>query len=147
MHILIHTPRVHMGSSRWQTSLYHLSLVHLQILFLTRVYELPIHGSILQMTEQCPEFKLGIQKPHPVTSCAEEMTSKLLAKMLMSVCVSVCSVFIWERFWKEIKPIIVFKLYQFELVILILKCSNQNTIFIWTSQSSSSKWMWLILSW
>lgn len=84
MHILIHTPRAHMGSSRSQTSLYH--LLHLQILFLTRVYEIPIHGSILQMTKRCPEFKLGIQKPHPVTSRAEEMTSKLFANMLMSEC-------------------------------------------------------------
>lgn len=39
---LKHTPLAHIGSSRWQTSLYHISLVHLQILFLTTAYVLPI---------------------------------------------------------------------------------------------------------
>lgn len=51
----------------------------------------------------------------------------------------VCVLFLSKRrLWKEMKPIIELKLYHFEWVILILKCSTQDTILVWASQSKIS---------
>ena len=79
--------RPHMGS-RWQISLYQLSLVNFQIVFLITVIRVPVHGSVNDNVQN-----LGWRDGIRIGVC---------------VCVSVCActynvVFIWKMFLERHK--------------------------------------------